>query len=103
MPRSFTLRFTLGLLASLALSFTLLGCDKSKTQADTSEPASDSETSNLCETYDSCDGCIAGLQAEGKDEGEAETACAMAVTGCWTTWDKPVTCGDETYDEKPAG
>jgi len=56
---------------------------------------------NLCKQYKSCDACIAGQQAEGKTEGEAETQCGLAVTGCWATWDKPIKCGDKTYDDKP--
>ena len=65
------------------------------------EPKADGPV-NLCTKYESCDGCIAGQQHEGKTEGEAETQCALAVTGCWATWDKPIRCGEETFDEKPS-
>ncbi|NVB40120.1 hypothetical protein G6O69_19900 [Pseudenhygromyxa sp. WMMC2535] len=67
------------------------------------EPAGDEGDGpdNLCKKYASCNACIAGEQDDGKTEGEAETVCALAVTGCWTTWDKPVVCGEKQYDEKP--
>ncbi len=98
-----TLRSTL-LIILAAAPLSLAGCDKSQADADSNEPAasSSSNADNLCTKYDTCDACIAGEQSNGKDEGEAETVCALAVTGCWTTWDKPVTCGSKTYEEQPS-
>ena len=65
--------------------------DESSARAE-AEPDKPDGPVNLCTKYESCDGCISGQQREGKTEGEAETQCALAVTGCWATWDKPVTC-----------
>ncbi len=50
---------------------------------------------NLCAAYDSCDACITGQQSRGNSLGEAQTQCGLAVTGCWTTWEKPVVCGSD--------
>lgn len=61
----------------------------------------DPDSANLCKAYTSCNDCISGQIGEGKSRGEAETQCGLAVTGCWTTWDKPIKCGDKTYDERP--
>jgi hypothetical protein len=63
--------------------------------------AKDGGPINLCKAYSSCDACITGQQRRGNTEGEAETQCGFAVTGCWATWDKPVVCGESTYDERP--
>jgi hypothetical protein len=77
-----------------------------KTQNDSSEPATATASEkedpaiNLCEAYAGCNECIAGQQTRGNSEGEAETQCAVAVTGCWTTWDKPVVCNEDTYDHQ---
>ncbi|EDM80139.1 prolyl-tRNA synthetase [Plesiocystis pacifica SIR-1] len=102
----------LSLTASFALlGFALSGCD-GKDGSATETPGDDAsveakaeggdgEADNLCTKYTSCSACISGQQSEGKTEGEAETQCGLAVAGCWVTWDKPVVCGDETYDEKP--
>ena len=55
---------------------------------------------NLCSAFASCNECIAGLQKNrGLDEGQAQTECSMAASGCWTTWEKPVVCGDEEKKE----
>lgn len=54
---------------------------------------------NLCTEYKTCNDCIAGQQAKGKAEGEAETQCGAAVMGCWTTWEKPVVCGEKEMKE----
>lgn len=89
----------LSLCFAAAMGLGLAACDKSQTNTDTSEP---DDTTNLCADYDSCDACISGQQSKGYDEGTAETQCGAAVTGCWTTWDKPVKCGSDTYDEKPS-
>lgn len=92
------------LIALTAVPLSLAACDKSETNADTNEPAASnsSDVDNLCSKYDSCDACISGEQLDGKDEGEAETVCGLAVTGCWSTWDKPVTCGSKSYEEQPS-
>jgi hypothetical protein len=52
----------------------------------------DDGNSNLCTEYGTCDECIEGQQSKGNSLGEAETECGAAVTGCWTTWEKPVKC-----------
>ena len=96
------------LASTLALG--LGACTKNQTQSDVNTPSADAddpsdqgEFKNLCEAYTSCNACIQGqMQTEGKTEGEAETQCGLAVTGCWATWDKPVVCGDQTYDEPPS-
>jgi hypothetical protein len=75
--------------------------DDSGKSATTSRQDDDDDT-NLCEAYDSCNACIAGQQKRGKTEGEAETQCGLAVIGCWTTWDKPIVCGEDTYDQQPS-
>ena len=83
----------------------LLGCEKEKeeTRSPGAEADADGDDSNLCTKYATCNECIAGQQATGATEGEAETQCGAAVLGCWTTWDKPIVCGDKTHDEKPEG
>ena len=97
---------TLFLGVTMTLLFGLAGCDKS--QADSQSPNEDAQAAkdsdepvNLCQEYTTCNDCISGEVRRGKTEGEAETACALAVTGCWTTWDKPVVCGEKSYDEEP--
>jgi hypothetical protein len=82
-----------------ALGVGLMGCDKPSSDSSTNEPKSDDKIANLCTEYVSCHGCIAGQTAKGNTEGEAQTQCALAVTGCWTTWEKPVVCGDKTHEE----
>jgi hypothetical protein len=72
-----------------------LACEKQETR-------SPGEEGNLCTDYETCNECIAGQQAKGATEGEAETQCGAAVLGCWTTWDKPIVCGEKQHDEKPA-
>ncbi len=100
--RSITL--TLG----LTLAVAPMACSERQADANTNTPdeksaeSKDDGVENLCTKYDSCDACIAGKQAAGADEGTAETQCALAVTGCWTTWDKPITCGAQSFDEQPA-
>jgi hypothetical protein len=88
-----------------------LACDKSNSSADTTAPTEQSNTedrskeaevTNLCSAYTSCNDCIAGQIDSGKSEGEAQTQCGLAVTGCWTTWEKPVVCGERTYDDEPS-
>lgn len=71
------------------------GCEKKETRS----PGTDDETSNLCTEYDTCDQCIAGQTAKGNSRGTAETECGAAVLGCWTTWDKPITCAGKTHDK----
>lgn len=88
-------RLSLGLTFAIGL---LLGCEKESTRS----PGDSDESSNLCTKYTTCNDCIAGQQQGGATEGEAETQCGAAVLGCWTTWDKPIVCGDKTHDEKPA-
>ncbi len=85
-------------------ALTLAGCDKSEADRSPRQPGaaeSENQVENLCTAYTSCDACIEGEQQQGKTEGEAETVCGLAVTGCWTTWDKPVSCGEDTYEERP--
>lgn len=77
----------------------LFGCDKDKAESDKPE---DKKGVNLCKDYSTCNECIEGQIARGNSEGEAETQCGAAVTGCWTTWDKPIVCGEKTHDEKPS-
>jgi len=74
----------------------LLGCDKDKASTDSPD---EGKTGNLCTAYKSCDECIAGQQQKGKTVGEAETQCGAAVTGCWTTWDKPVVCSGKEIEQ----
>jgi hypothetical protein len=77
-----------------------LSCEKKEARS----PGSDSDGSTLCTKYATCDECIAGEQKEdGISEGEAETECGAAVLGCWTTWDKPISCHGKKHDEKPKG
>ena len=52
---------------------------------------------DLCTAYSTCDECIEGLQAEGKELGAAQTECGAAVIGCWATWEKPVTCAGKEF------
>lgn len=88
-----------GLLLSSVFAVALVvSCDKQETKS----PDDDNDKGgNLCTDYKTCDECIAGQQTKGATEGEAETQCGAAVVGCWTTWDKPIVCGDETHDEQP--
>jgi hypothetical protein len=86
------------LVAALGIGI-YVGCEKQETRSPGAED--DGETSNLCTEYGTCDQCIAGQQAKGNSRGSAETECGAAVLGCWTTWDKPIKCGDKTHDEKP--
>jgi hypothetical protein len=74
------------------------GCEKKETRSPGAED--DGESSNLCTEYDTCDQCIAGQTAKGNSRGSAETECGAAVLGCWTTWDKPITCAGKKH-EKP--
>ena len=69
-----------------------MGCSGASKDAD----SADSEKSeNLCKEYASCNECIAGLQqSRGLDKGQAQTECSLAASGCFTTWEKPVKCGD---------
>jgi hypothetical protein len=73
----------------------VLGCEKEESRAPGDE-------GNLCTDYKTCNECIAGQQTKGATEGEAETQCGAAVLGCWTTWDKPIVCGEKKHEEKPA-
>ncbi len=66
------------------------------------KPASNEGPKNLCADYDSCNGCIAGLKADGDSAKAANAKCKLAVTGCWTTWDKPIDCDGEVIDQKPS-
>lgn len=95
LARSFallTLAFSLGVFA---------GCDKQTKSSDS--PDSGEKKENLCTDYSTCDECIAGQQAKGKELGAAETECGAAVIGCWTTWEKPITCsGKEMKNEEAA-
>jgi len=68
--------------------------------ADGEKKKKEKKDNTLCSQYDSCNACIAGQQAKGKSEGAAETECGLAVTGCWTTWEKPVVCGEKEHKEK---
>ena len=71
-----------------------MGCSGASKDSDTAGDEQGSE--NLCKEFTSCNDCIAGLQkSRGIDEGQAQTECSMAATGCWATWEKPVVCGDE--------
>ncbi len=73
------------------------GCEKKKSD---SPDGGDGDGGNLCTEYGSCDECIDGQVAKGKSEGEAETECGAAVTGCWTTWDKPVKCHGKEHTQE---
>jgi hypothetical protein len=69
------------------------GCSGASQQSGSAEDEKGSE--NLCKEYASCNECIAGLQKNrGLDHGKAQTECSMASSGCWTTWEKPVKCGE---------
>jgi hypothetical protein len=92
-------------IACFVLTLTSTSSACAKKHDDSSEPATASrqdDAINLCEAYAGCNDCIAGQKARGNSEGEAETQCALAVSGCWMTWDKPVVCGESTYDEQPS-
>ncbi len=67
-------------------------CESGK-QTRTPGDDQDQQAANLCTEYDTCDACIAGQERKGNSRGAAETECGAAVLGCWTTWDKPITCG----------
>jgi hypothetical protein len=90
----------------LAFAFTTLmgiglssGCEKKQTESPESGDDEKAST-NLCKEYETCDACIAGQQEKGADEGTAQTECGAAVVGCWTTWEKPITCnGSEMTNE----
>ncbi len=87
----------LGLSLACALGVGIaVGCEKKGTSS-----PDDGESNNLCTEYATCNDCIAGQQKKGNSEGEAETQCGAAVLGCWTTWDKPIVCGDKTHETKP--
>jgi hypothetical protein len=88
MPKLRNALFGLSLLCAFGVGVAV-GCEKKET----SSP--DDDDGNLCSDYKTCDECIAGQQKKGATEGEAETQCGAAVLGCWTTWDKPITCGGE--------
>jgi hypothetical protein len=85
--------FVLGVAFAAGLA---AACEKQSSRS----PGEESDGTNLCTEYTTCDDCIAGQQRKGASEGEAETQCGAAVTGCWTTWDKPIKCGDETHEQK---
>ena len=90
----------LGLVAPLALAFVTalaFGCDSGGSQ----DP--DSGSNNLCTAYATCDECIAGQVAKGNSQGAAETECSLAVTGCWTTWDKPIRCNGSEMKRDGSG
>jgi hypothetical protein len=86
--RSFSaVAFALGIAMGVSV-----GCEKKESS---SPEDGEKKEGNLCTEYDTCDACIAGQQTKGKSAGEAETECGAAVTGCWTTWKKPVVCHGE--------
>jgi hypothetical protein len=93
--RNVSLGFSLCCAFGLALAF---ACEKKGTNS-----PDDDKSGNLCKDYKTCDECIAGQQGKGATKGEAETQCGAAVLGCWTTWDKPIVCGDVEHEEPPAG
>lgn len=95
--RKNVLRFSLCCAFGVGLG---LGCEKEDTR---SPGADEGDSSNLCTKYTTCNDCISGQQKTGATEGEAETQCGAAVLGCWTTWDKPIVCGEKTHDNKPEG
>ncbi len=68
------------------------GCKKKTTSPE--------DGGNLCTKYSTCDECIAGEQADGASKGEAQTVCGAAVTGCWTTWEKPIVCAGKEHKGK---
>ena len=82
------------LLLGLCLSL-VGGCDD---DASNSPQINDRGKANLCRDYNTCDECIAGQQDRGYEKGEAETMCGAAVMGCFTTWEKPIRCGDKDMD-----
>jgi hypothetical protein len=89
--RSFSVvAFALGIAMGVSV-----GCEKKGS----SSPEDGEKEGNLCTEYGTCDECIAGQQTKGKSQGEAETECGAAVTGCWTTWEKPVKCGDKEHKQ----
>ena len=70
-----------------------MGCSGAGKEGDTAGGEEGSE--NLCKQFASCNECIAGLQqSRGIDKGQAQTECSLAASGCFTTWEKPVKCGD---------
>ena len=71
------------------------GCEKKETRSPGSNESDGSH--NLCSEYNTCDQCIAGQQRKGSSKGSAETECGAAVLGCWTTWEKPVTCAGKEH------
>lgn len=75
----------------------IFGCEKTETRS----PGDEATGTNLCTDYSTCDQCIGGQEKTGISRGEAETQCGAAVLGCWTTWDKPIACGDKKHDKKP--
>lgn len=83
----------------LLCTLALVACEK-KDSSSPDDGSSKKESGNLCVKYSSCNECISGQIAAGKSEGAAETQCGAAVTGCWTTWEKPVKCGGKTHDKK---
>ena len=89
------------IIAMLAVVFAFglfMGCSGAGKEGDTAGGEKGNE--NLCSAFASCNECIAGLQKNrGLDEGQAQTECSMAASGCWTTWEKPVVCGDEEKKE----
>jgi hypothetical protein len=94
------LTFTFTFAAALSLGMSA-GCEGR--QSESSDPDDDKKgASNLCKEYESCDECIAGQQKKkGIDEGRAQTECGAAVVGCWTTWQKPITCAGKEMKNPP--
>lgn len=74
------------------------GCEKKK--SDSPDGGGGDKGGTLCTEYGTCDECIAGQTAKGKNEGEAETECGAAVAGCWTTWKKPVVCHGKEHSKE---
>ena len=92
--RSFSVvAFALGLAMGVSV-----GCEKKESSKP--EDGDKKKSGNLCEAYETCDECIAGQQAKGKDAGSAESECGAAVTGCWTTWKKPVVCHGKEHKQE---
>ena len=75
-----------------AMCAALAACDKQESE-------NPDGSSNLCVKYRTCNECIAGQTAVTDDKGLAQTECALAAAGCWTTWEKPIKCGDEEVTE----
>lgn len=89
--RGFTLvAFALGIGTGVSV-----GCEKQS-----NAPGDGDKSTNLCTEYSTCDECIAGQQAKGETKGSAQTECGAAVTGCWTTWEKPVVCDGKEHKGK---